>query len=70
MTEVIPELMREHIHRLLASGKRTDGRAFDETRKLVIEKNYIKTAEGSARVRLGNTDVLVGVKIDVGEPYP
>ena len=70
MTEVIPELMREHIHRLAASGKRTDGRAFDETRKLVIEKNYIKTAEGSARVRLGNTDVLVGVKIDVGEPYP
>src|SRR3989337_1828597 len=70
MTEVIPELMREHIHRLAASGKRTDGRAFDETRKLTIEKNYIKTAEGSARVKLGNTDVLVGVKINTGEPYP
>ncbi len=69
MTEVISELMREHIHKLAASGKRSDGRSFDEPRKLVVEKNYIKTAEGSARVRLGNTDVLVGVKIDVGEPY-
>jgi len=70
MTEVISELMREHIHKLAASGKRNDGRAFDESRKLVVQKNYIKTAEGSARVQLGNTDVLVGVKISVGEPYP
>ena len=68
--EVISELMREHIARLAASGKRTDGRRFDEPRPLVIQKNYIKNAEGSARVQLGNTDVLVGVKIDVGEPYP
>ncbi len=68
--EVISELMREHIHKLAASGTRSDGRAFDEPRKIVVEKNYVKTAEGSARVRLGNTDVLVGVKIDVGEPYP
>src|SRR5256885_15007784 len=61
--------MREHIARLAASGKRTDGRRFDEPRPLVIQKNYIKNAEGSARVQLGNTDVLGGVKIDVGEPY-
>src|SRR3970282_2046120 len=63
MTEVISELMREHIHKLAASGKRNDGRAFDESRKLVVQKNYIKTAEGSARVQLGNTDVLVGAKL-------
>jgi len=68
--EVISELLREHIARLAASGKRSDGRGFDEPRKLVVQKNYIKNAEGSARVQLGNTDVLVGVKIDVGEPYP
>ena len=68
--EVISELMREHIARLAATGKRTDGRGFDDPRPLVVQKNYIKNAEGSARVQLGNTDVLVGVKIDVGEPYP
>src|SRR5438046_8451369 len=62
--------MREHIARLAATGKRTDGRGFGEPRPLTVHKNYIKNAEGSARVQLGNTDVLVGVKIDVGEPYP
>ncbi len=69
-SEVISELMREHIVKLVASGKRVDGRAPEEIRPLKIEKNYIKTAEGSARVKLGNTDVLVGVKISKGEPYP
>ncbi len=69
-SEVVSELMREHIVKLIASGKRADGREPEEVRKLTIEKNYIKTAEGSARVRLGNTDVLVGVKISTGEPYP
>src|SRR5256885_10263113 len=62
--------MREHINKLAASGKRSDGRAFDEPRALVVQKNYIQTAEGSARVQLGNTDVLVGIKMSVGEPYP
>ena len=68
--EVISELMREHIVKLVASGKRGDGRAPEEIRPLKIQKNYIGTAEGSARVHLGNTDVLVGVKISTGEPYP
>ncbi len=68
--EVISELLREHINRLAASGKRADGRGFDDPRPLTVVKNYIKNAEGSARVQLGNTDVLVGVKIDVGVPYP
>ncbi len=70
MTEVVSELMREHIYRMAAAGRRVDGRAPDEPRKLVVQKNYIATAEGSARVKLGNTDVLVGVKMSVGQPYP
>lgn len=69
-SEVVAELMREHIVKLVASGRRADGRGPEEVRKLSIEKNYIQTAEGSARVRLGNTDVLVGVKINTGTPYP
>jgi len=68
--EVIADLMREHIVKLVQSGRRVDGRGLEETRKLTIEKNYIKTAEGSARVKLGSTDVLVGVKISTGTPYP
>ena len=69
-SEVVSELMREAIVKLAASGRRADGRAPDEVRPLRIEKNYVNTAEGSARVHLGNTDVLVGVKINTGVPYP
>jgi len=69
-SEVVSELMREAIVKLAASGRRADGRAPDEVRPLRIEKNYVNTAEGSARVKLGNTDVLVGVKINTGVPYP
>jgi exosome complex component RRP42 len=29
----------------------------------------VETAEGSSRVRIGNTDVIVGVKMSVGEPF-
>ncbi len=70
MGEVISELTRNHIHRLASAGKRADGRPPDEFRPLKIEKDFVKSAEGSARVHLGKTDVLVGVKMDQGEPYP
>ncbi|HEY5606504.1 MAG TPA: exosome complex protein Rrp42 [Thermoplasmata archaeon] len=68
--EVVSELMRAHVYRLASTGQRVDGRALDEPRKVTVERAFVKTAEGSARVRLGNTDVLVGIKMSVGEPYP
>jgi len=46
-----------------------DGRVLDEPRKVVIQRSFVKTAEGSARAKLGNTDILVGIKMSVGEPY-
>ncbi len=66
---VVLEIVRDHIHRLADHGKRIDGRGFDEVRPISIEKGLIGTAEGSARVKLGKTDVLVGVKVDIGEPF-
>jgi exosome complex component RRP42 len=35
-----------------------------------LEQGIIERAEGSARVLLGKTEVLVGAKIEVGEPFP
>lgn len=67
---VISDIKRDHIHKLISKGKRLDGRAWDEYRSVTIETNYVESAEGSARVKLGNTDVLVGVKMDVGSPFP
>ncbi len=51
-------------------GKRIDGRKFDEYRDIKIEYGISKNAEGSAKVTLGNTVVVAGVKMEVGEPFP
>ena len=68
--DVVADLKRDYISKLLAKGQRVDGRRFDEMRPLTIETNFIGSAEGSARVKLGNTDVVVGVKLIAGEPFP
>jgi exosome complex component RRP42 len=46
-----------------------DGRKFDEYRPITIETNCINNAEGSAKVKIGDSEVLAGVKCDVGKPY-
>ena len=68
--DVVADLKRDYISKLLAKGQRVDGRRFDELRPLTIETNFIGSAEGSARVRLGDTEVVVGVKLVTGEPFP
>lgn len=60
----------KNILELLKDGKRLDGRKIDEFRDIEIETNVISKAEGSARVKLGKTEVLVGVKVNLGKPYP
>ena len=55
----------------LKEGKRSDGRKPDETRKIHIQKEGVsENAHGIARVKLGSTDVIAGVKMDVATPYP
>jgi exosome complex component RRP42 len=58
------------IKEYLKEGKRFDGRKLDEFREISIETGISNKAEGSARVKIGKTEVLVGVKMDVAEPYP
>jgi exosome complex component RRP42 len=53
----------------LAKGKRLDGRDFGEQRPLEIETDVIKKANGSARVKLGYSEVIAGVKVSTGEPF-
>jgi len=67
---IIASLKRDYLSKLAEQGKRADGRKFDEYRKIEIETNIVSKAEGSAKVKIGNTQVLVGIKMDVGEPYP
>ena len=66
---VVPIIKRDYICKLAEQGKRIDGRKFDEYRQIEIEINVVNKAEGSAKVKIGNTQVLAGIKMDVGEPY-
>ncbi len=68
--EVISEINRNFIYQLAEKGKRLDNRAPDQYRPINVAKGVVNTAEGSARVHLGKTDVLVGVKVGFGEPFP
>ncbi len=69
-TSVIDQLKKTQILELLENGQRSDGRAFDEPRKIFVEVNAIPKANGSARVRLGDTEVVCGVKIQPDRPFP
>ena len=63
--------LRSHIIRLLNTDMRLDGRKLTEYRQpITVEYGAIRTAEGSARVKIGETEVLVGIKVEIGEPYP
>jgi len=65
----INNLEKENIVENLTNNLRTDGRKINEVRELIVETNIIDKAEGSAKVKLGNTEVVAGVKIQVGPPF-
>ncbi|MDA4118952.1 MAG: exosome complex protein Rrp42 [Thaumarchaeota archaeon] len=67
---VVETIRRTQLVELLSKGKRLDGRGLDEIRKLEIKTGVIQKANGSAMVTLGNTQVIAGVKVDKGTPFP
>jgi len=69
MSEVIATLKKDYIYNLMIKGKRQDGRGFKDFRDIKLETNVISKAEGSAKVTLGDTQVLVGVKLQPGTPF-
>jgi len=60
---------KKNIAELLKSNRRRDGRTKDEFRDVEIELNVVKTALGSALVKLGKTQVIAGVKAQITTPY-
>jgi len=70
MSTLLTHVRQRQIGQLIDTGKRLDGRNLTDYREFTIEEGLIERAEGSARIRLGKTEVLVGVKIATGEPFP
>lgn len=65
------EITAQRIKEYLSQGKRFDGRGdLKKFRDVTIENNVSKNAEGSTRVRIGKTEVIAGIKMDVSTPYP
>ena len=62
-------IQEKRIIDLLSKGERLDGRGTTDYREIFVDSGVIERAEGSARVRLGKTDVMVGVKIETGTPF-
>ena len=69
MATVITRVKQKQITQLIDKGKRLDGRGLTDYREIKIEQGIIEKAEGSAKVLLGKTEVVVGVKIEAGEPF-
>jgi len=67
---IVPKLLRAHLNDLAVNDARIDGRSQWEGRNLEIEHSVLPRAEGSARVRMGDTIVLAGVKFQIMQPYP
>ncbi|MFB6216427.1 MAG: exosome complex protein Rrp42 [Candidatus Aenigmatarchaeota archaeon] len=66
----LTKIEKQHVRDTIEKGERVDGRDFMQTREIDVKTGVAKNAEGSARVEIGGTKVIVGVKIDVGEPFP
>ncbi|XP_058809162.1 exosome complex exonuclease RRP42 [Phymastichus coffea] len=49
---------------------RNDGRCRIDYRSMELETKLMDQVHGSSRIRIGNTDVLVGVKVEIDTPYP
>lgn len=65
----ISNVTKKRIKEYLAEDKRFDGRKPFDFRDIKIEFGVSKNAEGSAKVTMGNTVVVAGVKIETAEPY-
>ncbi len=66
---IVSEIRKQTIYSLLKKGLRDDERDLYSPRKIEIQLGVIEKAEGSALVKLGNTQVLAGVKVEVGSPF-
>ncbi|MCX6776607.1 MAG: exosome complex protein Rrp42 [Candidatus Micrarchaeota archaeon] len=67
--EILDEIKKDYIIDLMKKNKRPDDRGYLDYRPCTVEKGIFESAEGSARVKLGKTQVVAGVKIEMGTPF-
>ncbi len=70
MYEIVSSVRRDYIADLAREGKRIDTRTMDQFREVSVEVGPIKSAQGSALVKVGKTQVVAGIKVEHAEPFP
>jgi exosome complex component RRP42 len=68
-TLIVEHLRKQQMWESISKGKRLDGRKLDEMRPIEIELDIIKKANGSAKVKIGDSEIVAGIKVETGEPF-
>lgn len=58
----------DYYRKFLEKNVRPDGRELGEFRDTLLNISCVSTAEGSALVKLGNTSVMCGIKVELASP--
>ncbi len=66
---MINQETKKHLRDSLIKGIRYDGRKKEDFRSIEIRTDVVETAEGSAWVKCGETEVIAGVKMSLEKPY-
>lgn len=67
---VLSEGEKLYIVHSIQDDCRVDGRRCHDARRMQLETDVTANCQGSSHVRIGSTDLLIGVKVQVGEPEP
>lgn len=67
--DIISSVKLGYINTLSKLHGRIDGRTFDKYRDFSVKAGVIERADGSALVKLGETMVMVGLKIEQAKPF-
>jgi exosome complex component RRP42 len=65
----VSNLTKDKMKAMFSEGIRFDSRGLLDMRNFEVTYGVSNKAEGSARVKIGKTEVIAGVKMQVGEPY-
>ncbi|XP_050521625.1 exosome complex component RRP43-like [Daktulosphaira vitifoliae] len=70
MNSIKKNIHNTYVKEYLANNKRSDGRKLTDFRDTAINLKPITISDGSSVVKIGNTSVICGVRLELGTPKP
>uniref|UniRef100_A0A7C5XKV2 Exosome complex component Rrp42 n=1 Tax=Ignisphaera aggregans TaxID=334771 RepID=A0A7C5XKV2_9CREN len=68
-TLLIPKIKYSAILNVISKGLHVDRRPITDYRPVSISYNVAPNADSSILIKLGNTQILAGIKLEVGQPF-